>query len=131
MFTGLYAFMVLMGAIWGKNTYCKYVCPFGNIQRLIIFINPLKTSRKFFLSNIWIKRIRTAITLILLAGVLLGMRSWSNYELFPDLFGLSVLSVWFVVAVITVLTTLIYPMIWCRLLCPTGSILDTISNITS
>jgi NosR/NirI family nitrous oxide reductase transcriptional regulator len=126
---GLYSLMVLLGAIWGKNTYCKYVCPFGNIQRLIIQVNPIKTSRKFFLSSKWIKRVRAALTVILLAGILLGLRNWSNYELFPDLFGLSILSVWFVVAVITVLTTMVYPMIWCRLLCPTGSVLDGISDL--
>lgn len=128
-FMGLYALLVLLGAIWGKNTYCKYVCPFGNIQRLIIQLNPLKTSRKFFIPNKWVKRIRAALTVVLLAGVLLGLRNWSNYELFPDLFGLSILSVWFVVAVITVLTTMIYPMIWCRLLCPTGSVLDGIADL--
>lgn len=126
---GLYALMVLLGAIWGKNAYCKYVCPFGNIQRLIIHFNPVKTSRKFFLSNKWIKRIRGALTVILLTGILLGLRNWSNYEIFPDLFGWSTVSVWLVVAVLTVLTTMIYPMIWCRLLCPTGSILDGIADL--
>ncbi|WP_273274679.1 4Fe-4S binding protein [Maribacter polysiphoniae] len=126
---GLYALFVLIGAIWGKNTYCKYVCPFGNIQRLIIQVNPLKTTRRFFISNKWLKRIRAAVTVILLTGVLLGLRNWSNFELFPDLFGFSTLGVWTIIAVITILTTLIYPMIWCRLLCPTGSILDGISDI--
>lgn len=127
---GLYSLMVLIGAIWGKNTYCKYVCPFGNVQRLIIKVNPYKTSRKFFLSNKWVKRIRAALTVIILAGVLLGLRNWSNFELFPDLFGWSTLSVWTIVAVLTVLTTMVYPMIWCRLLCPTGSILDGITEWT-
>jgi len=126
---GLYALFTLLGAIWGKNTYCKYVCPFGNVQRLIIQVNPLKTSRKFFLSYKWIKRVRGALTVILLTGILLGMREWANYELFPDLFGLSFLTVWFTVAVITVLTTMVYPMIWCRLLCPTGSVLDGVSDL--
>jgi len=126
---GLYSLFVLLGAIWGKNTYCKYVCPFGNIQRLLIHVNPIKMSRKFFISNKWIKRIRAAILIILFTGILLGLRNWSNFELFPDLFGLSILSVWFVIAVITVLTTLIYPMIWCRLLCPTGSLLDGITDL--
>lgn len=125
---GLYCLMVLLGAIWGKNTYCKYVCPFGNIQRLLNHISPIK-KHKFFLSNKWIKRIRAAIAIILFAGVLLGLRSWSNFELFPDLFGLQLLSVWFLVAVISVVATMIYPMIWCRLLCPTGSLLDGISDL--
>ncbi len=130
-FMGLYALMVLLGAIWGKNTYCKYVCPFGNVQRLLIHLNPIKTSRKFFIPNKLVKRIRAALTVILFSGILLGLRSWSNFELFPDLFGLSVLSVWFIVSVVTVLATLIYPMIWCRLLCPTGAILDGISDLIS
>ncbi len=126
---GLYSLFVLLGAIWGKNTYCKYVCPFGNVQRLIMYVTPKKTSRKFFISHKWIKRIRAAITIVLLTGVLLGMRNWSNFEIFPDLFGWSTIGVWFIVAVITVLTTLVYPMIWCRLLCPTGSLLDGISDL--
>lgn len=126
---GLYALFVLLGAIWGKNTYCKYICPFGNIQKLIIQINPLKTSQKFFLSNKLIKRIRAAITIMLITGILLGLRNWSNFELFPDLFGLSMLSVWFLIAVITIITTIIYPMLWCRLLCPTGSLLDGLSDL--
>ena len=126
---GLYSLFVLLGAIWGKNTYCKYVCPFGNVQRLIMYVNPKKTSRKFFISNKWIKRIRAAITIVLLTGVLLGIRNWSNFELFPDLFGWSTLGVWFIISVITVFITLIYPMIWCRLLCPTGSVLDGISDL--
>jgi NosR/NirI family nitrous oxide reductase transcriptional regulator len=128
-FMGLYSLMVLVGAIWGKNTYCKYICPFGNIQHLIIQVNPLKTRRKFFISNKWIKRIRAALTVILLTGVLLGLRSWSNYELFPDLFGLSTLSVWLFIAITTVFSTMVYPMIWCRLLCPTGSVLDGITDL--
>lgn len=125
---GLYSLMVLLGAIWGKNTYCKYVCPFGNIQRLINHISPIK-SKRFFLSNKWIKRVRAAIAIILLAGVLLGLRSWSNFEVFPDLFGAQIATLWFIVAVITVLATMVYPMIWCRLLCPTGSLLDGISDL--
>jgi len=125
---GLYALFVLLGAIWGKNLYCKYICPFGNIQRIIIKINPLKSSRKFFLSNKWIKRTRTSFSIILITGVLLGVRNWRNFELFPDLFGLSTITIWTLISFITILTTLIYPMLWCRLLCPTGSILDGISN---
>lgn len=126
---GLYSLMVLIGAIWGKNTYCKYVCPFGNVQRIMMKINPYDTKKKFFLSNKWVKRIRAALTVIILTGVLVGLRNWSNYELFPDLFGWSTLSVWSIVAILTILTTIIYPLIWCRLLCPTGSLLDGLSDV--
>lgn len=125
---GLYAAFTLLGAIWGKNTYCKYVCPFGNVQRLMLQITPKKMTAKFPLSNKWIKRVRGAIAVVLIVGVLMGLRNWSNYELFPDLFGLDYMSVWLFVSLATVLLTVRYPMIWCRLLCPTGSVLDFISD---
>lgn len=128
-FVGLYALFVLIGAIWGKNTYCKYVCPFGNVQRIILQMSPKKAQRKFFISNAWVKKIRITLTIILTVGVLLGMRNWSNFELFPDLFGWSTLGVWFIISLITVLTTMVYPMLWCRLLCPTGSILDGLKDL--
>lgn len=128
---GLYALFTLLGAIWGKNTYCKYVCPFGNVQRLLIQVTPKKAKSKFFMSNKWIYRIRGAIALVLITGVLLGLRSWSNFELFPDLFGLDFLSFWFTVALASVLIAIRYPMIWCRLLCPTGSVLDFISDVVN
>lgn len=125
---GLYALFTLLGAIWGKNIYCKYVCPFGNVQRLLIQATPKSARRKFFIPNKWVNRIRGAIALVLIVGVLFGLRSWSNFELFPDLFGLDVLSFWFIVALASVLIAVRYPMIWCRLLCPTGSVLDFISD---
>lgn len=125
---GLYAAFTLLGAIWGKNTYCKYVCPFGNVQRLIVQLSPKKYSTKFFIPNKWVKRIRGGLTIVLITGVLLGLRNWSNYELFPDLFGLEFTSIWLLISLITVLLTIRYPMIWCRLLCPTGSVLDFISD---
>ncbi len=128
---GLYALFTLLGAIWGKNTYCKYVCPFGNVQRLILQITPKKATAKFPLSNKWIKRARGAITVVLIVGVLIGLRNWSNYELFPDLFGLDFASAWLFVSLATVLMTIRYPMIWCRLLCPTGSVLDFISDVVN
>lgn len=125
---GLYALFTLLGAIWGKNTYCKYVCPFGNAQRLVLQFSPKKMRSKFFIPNQYINKIRLGITMVLMTGVLLGLRSWSNFELFPDLFGLDIKTVWFFIAVITVFFTARYPMIWCRLLCPTGSVLDLITD---
>jgi len=125
---GIYAFYTILGSIWGKNTYCKYVCPFGNAQRLLLQIGSKKIRRNFFIPNKWIKRIRGGLALGLIIGVLVGLRSWSNFELFPDLFGLELASVWLAVSLISVVATMVYPMIWCRLLCPTGSVLDFVSD---
>lgn len=130
-FMGIYALFVLLGAIWGKNTYCKYICPYGNVQRLQLKIWK-GASQKFFLPNKWIKRIRFFIAIMLITGILAGMRNLSHLEPFPYFFGLEVQTLWFFLfAVAGLLLNWLYPMIWCRLLCPTGSVLDTLDAITT
>jgi len=126
-FMGIYALFVLLGAIWGKNTYCKYICPYGNIQRVQLKLWK-GTKSKFPLSSKWIRRIRFAILIFLIAGILAGFRSLSHLEPYPYIFGVEIQSIWyFSFAVFALLLNWVYPMIWCRLLCPTGSVLDTIS----
>lgn len=126
-FMGIYALFVLLGAIWGKNTYCKYICPYGNIQRIQLKVWK-GTMSKFPLSNKWIKRIRFAVLIFLIAGILAGFRNLSHLEPYPYIFGFEIQSIWyFSFAVFALLLNWVYPMIWCRLLCPTGSVLDTIS----
>lgn len=127
----LYAFFSLLGAIWGKNLYCKYVCPYGHLQRIGLNLSKNKFSKKFFISNKWIKRIRDGITVILITGILLGMRSWGNFELFPDIFGLDFTSMWFALSILLIVINLRYPFIWCRIACPTGAVLDKISDFSN
>ena len=124
-----YALFSILGAIWGRNTYCTYVCPFGHVQRLSVQISGKRWVTKFFLSNKWVKSIRNAIAIVLLIGVLLGLRSWGNFEVFPDLFGLDFASGWLLVGISVVLINLKYPFIWCRIACPTGAVLDGISTV--
>lgn len=124
-----YALFSILGAIWGRNTYCTYVCPFGHVQRLSVQISGKGWVSKFFLSNKWVKGIRNALAIVLLTGILLGLRSWGNYEVFPDLFGLEFTSGWLLVGISVVLINLKYPFIWCRIACPTGAVLDGISTV--
>ena len=128
-FMGIYALFVLLGAIWGKNTYCKYICPYGNIQRLQLKLWG-GTKSKFPLSNKWIKRIRFGVLIFLIAGILAGFRNLSHLEPYPYVFGFEYQSLWyFSFAIAALLLNWVYPMIWCRLLCPTGSILDSLSCV--
>jgi NosR/NirI family nitrous oxide reductase transcriptional regulator len=127
-FTGIYAFATLIAAIWGNNTYCKYVCPFGHVQRIFIRV-PFIKQRKLPLSNLWLERLRNALTMTLIAGILLGFRNWKNYEIFPSFFGGNILSVGFIIALFIILISAVYPMFWCRVACPTGCVLDTINKI--
>ncbi|KAF3982114.1 MAG: FMN-binding protein [Methylococcales symbiont of Hymedesmia sp. n. MRB-2018] len=130
LLVGFYCALVLLGAIWNNNTYCKFVCPYGNVQRLITRMMP-NLRQSFFVSSRWVKRVRTVLTLVVAIGVIIGKSQWASYELFPDLFGLEALSFWFYIALATILIASIYPMIWCRLLCPTGEVLDWLSDLVS
>lgn len=131
MFVGIYALLTLLGSIWGKNLYCKFICPYGNAQKLLLKLSPKKIQTKFFISNKWVSRIRDIVTIVLIVGVLMGLRNWNNYELFPDLFGMEFYSSWFFVSLGIVLINLRYPLIWCRMLCPTGAVLDSIDKISN
>jgi NosR/NirI family nitrous oxide reductase transcriptional regulator len=123
-----YALFSLLGAIWGHNIYCSYVCPFGHAQRLALQLSKKRFTAKFFLSNKVVSHIRNALTVVLLTGILLGIRSWGNYEVFPDLFGMEFNSIWFAISIAIVAINLRYPFIWCRIACPTGAVLDGISK---
>jgi NosR/NirI family nitrous oxide reductase transcriptional regulator len=125
---GAYAAMVLAGAIWDGNSYCRHVCPYGNVQRLLTRIMPFRG--KLPVSNRVIGGLRWAITIALCIGIFSGLRDWASYELFPDLFGVEVLdSMWFWLSLAVVLTSAYYPMLWCRMLCPTGAILDGVATV--
>ncbi len=122
----IYAAFVLLSAIWDSNTYCRYICPYGNVQRLLVRYFPWHGKLK--VSNRIMDAIRWAITITLLAGIFSGLPDWGSYELFPDLFGLEILeSQWFWLSLAAVLISAYYPMLWCRMLCPTGAVLDGIA----
>jgi NosR/NirI family nitrous oxide reductase transcriptional regulator len=124
----VYAALVLASAIWGGNTYCRYICPYGNVQRLLVRIIPWHG--KIAVSNRILTMIRWAIAIALIIGIAMGLRDWGSYELFPDLFGLEFLeSKWFWLSVAIVLISAYYPMLWCRMLCPTGAVLDGVSDL--
>ncbi len=123
---GVYALLVVVTAIWDGNSYCRYVCPYGNAQRLLVRIMPWR--RRLFLSNRVLEFIRWAITVALMIGIASGLRDWGSFELFPDLFGLEWLdSPWFWLSVAVILASAYYPMLWCRMLCPTGAVLDGVA----
>lgn len=125
---GIYAALVLASAVWDGNSYCSYICPYGNVQRLMLRFGP-KFRGHMPISNRILTALRWLITLVLIAGIFTGLKDWGSFELFPDLFGLEIMeSGWFWLSVFIILISAYYPMLWCRLLCPTGAVLDTLSG---
>jgi len=123
---GIYAALVVLSAIWDGNSYCRYICPYGNVQRLLVRFIPWHGKVK--IPNRVLEAIRWAITLTLVVGIVMGLRDWGSFELFPDLFGLEIMSSpWFWLSLAVVMVSAYYPMIWCRALCPTGAVLDGVT----
>lgn len=125
---GAYATFVVLSAIWDGNSYCRHVCPYGNVQRLLVRVFPWKG--KLRVSNRALEFLRWAIAITLVVGIATGLRDWGSYELFPDLFGLEFMnSPWFWLSLAAVLVSAYYPMLWCRALCPTGAVLDGVASV--
>ncbi|EGV29825.1 FMN-binding domain protein [Thiorhodococcus drewsii AZ1] len=124
-----YGVLVLLGAIWDDNTYCRHICPFGQAQRLVARLDRRSRWRRWPLDNRLMSRLRLVLALVLIGGVTYGVERWSGFELFPELFGLDISSIWFLVALFLVLRLSAWvPMVWCRLLCPTGAVLDLVAR---
>ena len=125
---GIYAALVVVSAIWDGNSYCRYVCPYGNVQRLLLRWLPWRG--RLPVSNRVLGGLRWAITACLLGGIVAGFSDWGSFELFPDLFGVEIASSpWFWLSLGLVLVSVYYPMLWCRALCPTGAVLDGIASL--
>ncbi|MCF1184586.1 FMN-binding protein [Marichromatium gracile] len=126
---GGYAVLVLLGAIWDDNTYCRHLCPFGQAQRLVARLDQRSRWRRWPLGARTMYWLRLVLAAVLISGVVLGAERWSGFELFPDLFALDVGSPWFLLALFLVLRVAAWvPMLWCRLLCPTGAVLDLVAR---
>lgn len=130
LFLSIYALMTLLAAIWGKNAYCSYVCPFGAAQMISLKYSPFK-SKKLFITNKQAEYIRYALTLVLFIGFVYGYKEFGNYELFPDLFSTELSSYWFYISIVFIGISVKYPMLWCRVACPTGCVLDGLKDLSS
>ncbi|NLR89858.1 FMN-binding protein [Flammeovirga agarivorans] len=127
LFLTIYALLTLLSAVWGKNAYCSYVCPFGAAQMITLKYSPFK-SKKLFITNKQAEYIRYIVTLVLFVGFVIGYKEFGNFELFPDLFSTEISSYWFYISLAFIAISVKYPMLWCRVACPTGCVLDAVKN---
>lgn len=106
--------------------YCQFICPHGNLQRWAMKVVPAGWKRPLPGDGKWIGRWIPAMLLAVVLGV-------SFLQLDLDLAGIEPFDAYLVrsagiatilVAVIGLVLSLFYPMIYCKYGCPTGWLLE-------
>ncbi|MCP4442438.1 MAG: 4Fe-4S binding protein [Aureispira sp.] len=128
VFTIAYILLILFSTVWSRNSYCKYICPFGNVQVLLYKVSPFK-KKSVIIKSKHLKRIRYLLSIFIIFGYLSGFSILSEYELFPFFFSINSSYFIFGISVVVLLFSMRIPKLWCRALCPTGCVLDSLSDL--
>ncbi|MEA3445847.1 MAG: FMN-binding protein [Bacteroidota bacterium] len=129
VFSTVYILSVIFFGIWKKNTYCKHICPYGNSQRLIYKISPFK-NYKLKLNNSYLKYFRYLVSIAVVTLYFTGFEYITKFEVFPHFFGFNLHSIFLWASIGILFISLIIPNLWCRALCPTGCVLDVVSDLS-
>ncbi|MFA6831650.1 MAG: 4Fe-4S binding protein [Bacteroidaceae bacterium] len=114
---------IVMPFVGKKSYYCTYVCPFGAAQELMGRIGPKPLKIPARLMTV-LRHTRQVITLILFLFMWTGITfDLINYEVFSAfLFDQASVFV-LVLAVVSLLLSLVVSRPYCRFVCPTGQLL--------
>lgn len=123
VYNQLYWYILIFGIIiifltTGKNTYCKYVCPFGAVQECMGAIGGAKAlhSRSFTHIFHWTRKIVVLLTIML--ALVYRNPGMSSYEVYGTLFNLlgTNFEIFFLIFVMGFALFVKRP--WCNYLCP-------------
>ncbi|MEM7700217.1 MAG: 4Fe-4S binding protein, partial [Verrucomicrobiota bacterium] len=111
-----------------QPVYCQFVCPHGNLQRLIVKWTPSKWKRSLNDDGKWVARFAPPM---LLAVVLIVSFKQLDFDLagiepFDAYLLTSAGTATIVIAVVGLLLSFVFPMAYCRFGCPTGWLLEFI-----
>lgn len=115
--------------LFGKNRhYCMWICPLGAAQEIIFRLIPRKAAlsqsfQRLLLSFRWI--VWSVLMLLMWTGVWF---EWMNYELFSIFLFQQASWIVIVLSIIFALLSSVVSRPYCRFLCPTGCLLQTIEN---
>ncbi|TKG91471.1 4Fe-4S binding protein [Puteibacter caeruleilacunae] len=123
---GILLLSVLLPLTKSKSFYCSHLCPFGASQDLLGKIKTKKVklspSTKQFLSTLR-EKVFATIMLIMFTGVSLDL---TNVEPFSAFLYSSASIPVIVLAVSFLILSIFIPRPWCKYVCPTGYLLETI-----
>jgi hypothetical protein len=122
------AVSIILPLFTKKSFYCQYLCPFGAVQEFVgmIPVKKVTISSKIYNAFAIIRRLILLALLVLLAsGVGLDLSMTEPFSIF------SYQTIIFEVALLTaiiVVASIFIKKPWCNYLCPTGTLLKSISR---
>ena len=122
------AVSIILPLFTKKSFYCQYLCPFGAVQEFagMIPVKKITISSKIYNAFAIIRRLILLALLVLLAsGVGLDLSMTEPFSIF------SYQTIIFEVALLTaiiVVASIFIKKPWCNYLCPTGTLLKSISR---
>lgn len=122
------AVSIILPLFTKKSFYCQYLCPFGAVQEFVgmIPVKKITISSKIYNALMIIRRLILLALLVLLAsGVGLDLSEVEPFSIF------SYQTIIFEVALLTsiiVVASIFIKKPWCNYICPTGTLLKSISR---
>lgn len=118
----------LLTSLFFGNIYCSCLCPYGALMDFLSRLFPKRMKVSPHLWKSW-GRIRYYLLfaiIILCFGA--GLKAFASLEPFLYLFSLNAVSfIWLYIA-LTIGFSVVLPRFWCRVLCPTGALLNILSS---
>lgn len=125
----LWAFVIATLVVWGRGTFCGWLCPFGALQEFVaLLVKPFRIRQITVPPRLdrWLRQVKYGLLLAILAAAALGSPladALSEAEPFKTAITLSFVRAWpFVVyaASLLMLNLFVYKG-FCRYLCPLGA----------
>jgi NosR/NirI family transcriptional regulator, nitrous oxide reductase regulator len=127
----LWAFTIVTFVVWGRGTFCGWLCPFGALQELVAEVSRILRIRQWRVPEHWDVHLRklkyVTLAVILVAAVYPSSIAEKAAEVEPFKTSITLLFVRFwpfvVYAVLLIVFNLFVYKAFCRYLCPLGAMM--------
>jgi hypothetical protein len=127
----LIAGFLVTSAVYGRNIYCLYACPFGAAQRCVGVIGGGRTNLPAWLVRL-LEGLRNVTVFGLLFMAFLSLQpNLASYEPFAALFSLRGTTLQWLLLAVVLIASLAIQMPWCNLLCPMRTFEVAIQRISN